>query len=465
MPKAPIRSKQVFLLILIMLLVFAFNQGAVLADADTPTPSPTETFMPTSTPTNTLTFTPTSTPTGTPTSTPDNLMFEVSNPSWHSNPTNQAAVTNLVNDFWVSQETGQFQDLYIRYRRSGTNLSYGAGVNGITVAVPFPVRQQSGTQRPLYAAVQYRASHPNVRYLIYGCCSGATWTWTADSFNPPYIGGGMWQGWVNIPNSANYQNTSFGISYSSGAIPLNTDWWIEMTIHLSDSPVTDPYTPTPTATLTETPTNTPTATVTSTSTPSNTPTFTPSPTPRDNWQTGNQRGNAYGVRANISAPAQAPYLEDLYLSGESNWVSITGPYWVQTGWRYYHHYDGQAWSYIEYKDPFNGKQSNNESIHTWGETLEYRVEWLSGTTWCAFIDNVEIICYDVMDVTGNPPLTVIAHSEIHFYPQNVLDTNFSQVYYRDSNDTWVLFDQAAWLENVPYQIDKYQYYEYHNFGP
>jgi hypothetical protein len=205
-------------------------------------------------------------------------MFEVSNPYWFSNPTNQGYVINLVNDFWVSQPTGQFQDLYIHYRRSGTNLSNGASMNGVTVPVYFPVRQQSGAKRPLYATVQYRASHPNVRYVIYGCCGGASWTWTANSFNPPYIGGGMWQGWVNIPSSVNYQNTSFTISYSSGAIPLNADWWIEMFIHLSANPVTDPYTPTstPTVTPTETPTDTPTPTFTPTHT--NTPTFIPTNT-------------------------------------------------------------------------------------------------------------------------------------------------------------------------------------------
>lgn len=55
-----------------------------------------------------------------------------------------------------------------------------------------------------------------------------------------------------------------------------------------------------------------------------------------NWYAGNGRTSAYGVKANIWAPSSAPYLKE---SGESNWVSLPSPYWVQAGWRYYK--DGQ----------------------------------------------------------------------------------------------------------------------------
>lgn len=304
MPKAGIRSKEVFLLILIMFLLLSFNQGAVLADTNTPTPSPTVT--------------------GTLTSTPVNSMFEISNPYWHSNPVNQNYVANLVNDFWVSQPTGEFQDLYINYRRSGTNLSYGASSNGVGVRVFFPVRQQSGAQRPLYAVVQYRASHPNVKYEITGCCGGRTWTWTANSFSPPYIGEGMWQGWINIPNSASYQNTSFWIGYSSGAIPLNTNWWIELTIHLSDRPVTNPYTPTPTPT--STPTLTPIFTVTSSPTSLPAPNQFGSGTCWETWNSWGQYNADYSIDR-VSIPAVFGWDTSIHAAAQT-WTYVTPSHFV-----------------------------------------------------------------------------------------------------------------------------------------
>lgn len=448
MPKAGIRSKQVFLLILIMFLLLSFNQGAVFADTNTSTPSPTVT--------------------GTLTSTPVNSMFEISNPYWHSNPVNQNYVANLVNDFWVSQPTGSFQDLYINYRRSGTNLSYGASSNGVGVRVFFPVRQQSGAQRPLYAVVQYRASHPNVRYEITGCCGGRTWTWTANSFSPPYIGDGMWQGWINIPNSASYQNTSFWIGYSSGAIPLNANWWIEMTIHLSDGPVTDPYTPT--STLTSTPTDTPTATFTNT--PTVTPTFTPTNTPIPSWYAGAKQTGIYGVKALISAPAQAPFIDGASPpSGQSNWVSIPAPYWIQAGWRYYENIpEGPvALPYVEWRmtsaplgESAYGYRNYGEDIQAWGTSKLYTVEWLSRESWCGTVGDNTPIC----KIVGvSPPQDGFARSEVHASSLNQLNTLFSAVMYQDANGDWHLFDQGLWRMDSPYNIDIYSDSQFRNYGP
>ncbi|MBI5965308.1 MAG: hypothetical protein HY863_17670, partial [Chloroflexi bacterium] len=228
--------------------------------------------------------------------------------------------------------------------------------------------------------------------------------------------------------------------------------------------------PTPTTIITYTPSRTPTVSRTPTKTQTPTRTLTPTstatstPTPQIRWHTGNRKPIAYGVRANISAPSQAPYLEH---SGESNWVSLGVPHlWVQTGWRYYKWYDTSeksysAWSYIEYDDPVVGKQDDDMIIHNWGDTQEYRVEW-SGTMWCVFIGNVYYGCFDT---TALPPIEVQAISEVHISPLNELDVNFSEVYYKSLNNTWVLFNQAVWKEDAPYVVDKIHTYEYHNYGP
>ena len=40
----------------------------------------------------------------------------------------------------------------------------------------------------------------------------------------------------------------------------------------------------------------------------------------------------YGIWAQISTPATAPFApETPYESGQANWVSTSGPYWIQTG--------------------------------------------------------------------------------------------------------------------------------------
>ncbi|MFZ5858597.1 MAG: hypothetical protein ACOYZ6_17350 [Chloroflexota bacterium] len=219
-------------------------------------------------------------------------------------------------------------------------------------------------------------------------------------------------------------------------------------------------TPTPTAAPTSTPTNTPTLTLTNTPTNTPTATFIPSPTPtstQDRWYTGNSQQNAYGVLANITTPSQSPFLDE---SGESSYVTTTGPYWIQAGWRYYK--SGiWAWSYVEAYSPATGYSIDEYSIHNWGTIKEYKVEWVSGTTWCGWIDGVNKACYEVKSA----PSQVNAHSEVHVSSQNELDTWFGIVWYLDSNNTWYLFDQALWREDAPYAVDKNHYYEFRNHGP
>jgi len=226
----------------------------------------------------------------------------------------------------------------------------------------------------------------------------------------------------------------------------------------TNTPVRTP-TRTPTRTPSRTPTRTntpkpPTATATRTRTPMPTPTRTPT---RDRWYAGNRRSSAYGVKAYISAPSSAPYLEE---SGESSWVSLPSPYWVQVGWRYY-----RGWSapqrYLEFRDVDGNYDIFHYGEHAWGDVVEYAVIWQGGITWCGWIDGINKGCYKAV----NAPSYVLAHSEVHESPQNELHTCFAGVSYRNSAGTWYLFDQASWVEDWPYRVQKDHTYDYLNYGP
>lgn len=204
---------------------------------------------------------------------------------------------------------------------------------------------------------------------------------------------------------------------------------------------------------------TPTATKTSTSTITPTATITSTPTQQVRWYTGNSQGGACGVRAHISTPLQALHILE---SGESSYVTTTNQlFWIQTGWRYYKWYDFPL-GYVEVCAVNSCPPAINYAPQLWGESVEYRVEWVTGTVWCAFISNVEMGCGN----TGTSvPHDVNAHSEVHINPQNELNSYFSDVYYRNSNDQWILFEQSRWREDIPYSVEKIHNHEFRNYGP
>ncbi|WKZ36954.1 MAG: hypothetical protein QY332_03325 [Anaerolineales bacterium] len=244
--------------------------------------------------------------------------------------------------------------------------------------------------------------------------------------------------WRYIAGTGNYPNT---LSVRGNADYAITGYSVIGSIYLYSNQ----------AFVTVTPTLTPSRT------PTRTPTSTPTNTPAPSWHLGNFRPDAYGVRANISAPDQAPSLQD---SGESNWVSLPMSYWVQSGWRYYKGWIW-AWSYVESFSPTTGYEIIEYSIHGWGNIIEYKVDWAGGTTWCGWIHGVNKACYSAQLA----PITVSARSEVHVSSQNELDTYFWNVFYKDANGIWYMFDQDLWQENPPYVIDKDQYYQFHIYGP
>ncbi len=179
------------------------------------------------------------------------------------------------------------------------------------------------------------------------------------------------------------------------------------------------------------------------------------------------------MKANISAPPQVPHIETGdFRNGISSWVSLPAPaappyYWIQAGWLYQPSFDPTgAKKYVEWcvANPDPGDFCANKSYYgyqNWGDTTEYRVVWAGGTIWCGWVDGVQRDCKDIVSA----PIYVEALSEVHISPLNELDSTFSNVYYMDSNYNLILFDQALWIEDAPYVVDKITEYEYRNHGP
>jgi hypothetical protein len=178
-----------------------------------------------------------------------------------------------------------------------------------------------------------------------------------------------------------------------------------------------------------------------------------------NWYAGNRRLNAYGVKANIWTPTNPIYIEE---DGQSNWVSLPRPYWIQSGWRYFYGWSSPK-SYVEFCSPPcqnpDDRQLFDYEDQNWGSIKEYKVDHYQSNTWCASIAGVLKRC----EIITSAPNEMQVLSEIHLNPNNELDTRFSAVYYRTQNGTWFLFDQTNWREDYPYKIQKDQLYYFRTY--
>lgn len=108
-----------------------------------------------------------------------------------------------------------------------------------------------------------------------------------------------------------------------------------------------------------------------------------------NWYSGVHYANVYGVWAHITTPATPIPLYDEpegAFSGESNWVSLAAPNWIQTGWDY--HYDSNGvlsgpYQYIEtcinncYGPPARYYQEFN--VQNWGTEVSYEIDFTPGS--------------------------------------------------------------------------------------
>jgi hypothetical protein len=180
--------------------------------------------------------------------------------------------------------------------------------------------------------------------------------------------------------------------------------------------------------------------------------FSYSPSSSTTWYSGNMYGVAYGGRVIIKTPDYPIIIEE---SGESSWISLPAPIWIQTGWRYYLGYD-EPMSYVEIKYPDGTRSLSEKDPQLWGEMVEYKIVSIGTKTWCAYINGVGITCAELFE----PPSWIQALSEVHDNPLNQLNTQFNDASYKSINGDYLLFDQEHWWEDPPYMVEKHYPYSY-----
>lgn len=178
------------------------------------------------------------------------------------------------------------------------------------------------------------------------------------------------------------------------------------------------------------------------------------------WHVGNKRLSAYGVKANIWTPSDPIHLEE---SGISNSVTTPLPYWMQSGWRYYVGYQ-MPQSFLEYNPPSGSYFGQNLRDHNWGSIKTYKVEHISGNIWCGYIGEppTDFRCSEIVSA----PTDMIVQSEVHVNSGNEMNTTFTNVYYKNPNGQWLVFDQSHWFEEFPYYVHKdspYTTYYFHTY--
>ena len=169
-------------------------------------------------------------------------------------------------------------------------------------------------------------------------------------------------------------------------------------------------------------------------------------------------GAGHGVKANIWTPSIPLYIAE---SGESNWVSLPKPYWIQAGWRYYRGWEYPR-PYVEWCPPPCGlgdRDIEEFGNQTWGSVVEYKVDHYASTTWCASINGILREC----QIITAAPNEMQVYSEVHDNSSNELDTRFSAVYYKNVDGLWFLFDQEIWEDDSPYFVQKDEPYYFRTY--
>lgn len=157
-----------------------------------------------------------------------------------------------------------------------------------------------------------------------------------------------------------------------------------------------------------------------------------------NWYVGSYSLTAHGVSADISTPAVPPYMEPVPSSQQYHWVSTISDSWIQTGWSYGVNYPTPL-SYIEFcivHCTLVPRYFVEFDPHLFGQIRNYRVEDISGTVWCAYVNGQQIECRAVIDA----PAPVAVSSEVIASSKNEINTSFLNVQYKDYANAWHLFD-------------------------
>lgn len=189
-----------------------------------------------------------------------------------------------------------------------------------------------------------------------------------------------------------------------------------------------------------------------------------------NYYAGNQLDDAYGVASHISAPSGL-ILVEVDQSGEANWVSTydhddSGTDWLQTGWKYFYGYSVPK-QYVEWCIDCIGQQGTYQihdtfSNHIWGTTIDYKVQRVDSTQWCAYTGGY--LRYCVNNLHDNPVM-VMVKSEIFETSFNPVDTYYDQSRYLDPIDnTWKLLDSGiTWHIDFPYNLEVFSSYNFHTY--
>lgn len=175
------------------------------------------------------------------------------------------------------------------------------------------------------------------------------------------------------------------------------------------------------------------------------------------WYSDYEGGDFYGLWATIWTPSSAPYTPEY--AGQSNSVTTTMPYWMQTGWRYYagDTLPDKYWEYCAINCENDDSQFDRQPAgkQSWNTGIKYEVSFdgsLGPKTWCAWIGGIKIKCKDNVK---SPPSYMIAQSEVHFDSRVQVNTLFQSVYTKNASGYWV----GANLDNhlfadFPYAIVK-----------
>lgn len=175
------------------------------------------------------------------------------------------------------------------------------------------------------------------------------------------------------------------------------------------------------------------------------------------YYAGNSISSVYGGKATIGTPPTKPYMPS---NGQlQSWVSLPSPNWIQTGWLLLPTWTSPQ-AYV--KSLVNGNYSRSwYGNKNWGSYELYQISYDGASTWFAYIGG--------SSKGGVGPLyapnVVQAYTEVQGTPTSVVSTLFANVYYRNSSGVWNLFNQANWVENTPYHVDKISNYYYRTYGP
>jgi hypothetical protein len=192
------------------------------------------------------------------------------------------------------------------------------------------------------------------------------------------------------------------------------------------------------------------------------------------WYAGFQYPGVYGLQASISTPEHPiPIFNNPpgMQSSINNWVSLSGPNWIQAGWDYEYESNNSLSGPNQFVETCIGgcnEAPGRYIMHfdpqSWNTTVLYTIDFYPGTpgnnVWCASINGNPVKCQAII----TPPWSGQVMSEIQINSQNELNTSFNSVSYKGIDSAWHLFDQNESLSKYfPYDVQVFQPYNFRTY--